>query len=69
MKDAGHRNRMPFGKQHHNCRLTLEQIEAIINSSGTQQSIADAFGICREYVRDLRNGKKRRKEHRIAPQG
>ena len=39
-------------------KLTREQVQAICAASGTQQEIANTFGVSREHIRDIRAGKK-----------
>lgn len=47
------------GERHGMAKLTNADIEAIRGAAGTQQQIADRFGITQGHVSDIRNHKKR----------
>jgi hypothetical protein len=46
------------GASHSQARLTNEDVTAIRQAVGTQQAIADAFGISRQHAADIRSGRK-----------
>jgi hypothetical protein len=50
----------PHGMGHSNARITDAQVTAIRSADGTQSAIASRFGLSREHVRDIRNGKARK---------
>lgn len=53
--DAASKNRMPFGEQHWNSKLTIKQIREIRNAVGTQREIAEQFGIGQMQVSRIKN--------------
>ena len=51
--------RHPIGLDHHNAILSDNQVTEIKLANGSQAEIAKKYGVSREHVRDIRNGKAR----------
>jgi hypothetical protein len=57
MKDAAEKGRLPQGARHWGAKLTDDDVRVIRVAPGTQQEIADHFGINKERVSRIRSGK------------
>lgn len=53
--DAAERGRMPRGSRHHATKLTLMQVLAIRKDNRTHAQIAQAYGIARQTVGDIKS--------------
>jgi hypothetical protein len=59
MADAAERKRMPRSLGHWNGRLSNKQVVAIRGDRRTHIVIANAYGISRQHVGDIKSGRKR----------
>ena len=57
--DAKGKGRLKHGEQHHNCRLSTKQVEAIRADTRKQTEIASDYGIKPQYVSRIKTGKNR----------
>lgn len=57
-ENLAHRHH-PVGSDRCNTRLTDDEVRGIRAANGSQSMIAKQFGVSREHVRDIRNGKGR----------
>ena len=58
MADASKHGTTNRGERCPTSKLTREQVQAIRTASGTQQEIANNYGVSREHIRDIRAGKR-----------
>lgn len=58
MDDMVKRGRSNKGTKNPHAKLSKEQALAIIAATGTQQSIADHFGVCNQTVSEIKSGKR-----------
>jgi hypothetical protein len=59
-------SKAPRGEKHGNCKLSDKSVEEIRKLKGqiTQQAAGDMFGVAREHIRDIWNGKRRKEDVR-----
>lgn len=61
MGDAAKRGRVRFGMNHHNCKLSDEDVLAIRADTRIHRLIAADYGVSKDTVRNIKSGSKRKR--------
>ena len=67
IKDAAAKNRIQHGETHSNATLTNRQCDEIRASTEVQSVVAKRYGISQSHVSNIRQGKRRSKDHLSTP--